>query len=412
MRNPPYLLTHSIIRSFTNSFIMNSPQGANRRNFIKETLATAAGLVVLPSLPIETIGAPAILRSGTLGSDTMPVAASRIRFAVIGINHGHINSQVEAVIRGGGEFVSFYAKEPDLSTPFAKRFPQAKQVKSDNEILDDKSIQLVLTSGIPEDRAPLGIRVMKAGKDFMTDKPGITTLEQLAQVRKVQKETKRIYSIMYSERLENRATVKAGELVKSGAIGNVIQTIGLGPHRMTPKSRPDWFFDKKKFGGIICDIGSHQFDQFLFFTGSKKADVVASQVGNVHFPQYPKFEDFGDVMLRGDGGMGYIRVDWFTPDGLKSWGDGRLTILGTEGFIELRKNVDPAGREGGNHLIITDNKESRYIDCSKEPLPYGEQLVNDVLNRTETAMSQEHCFLATELALKAQKQAQVVNLKK
>ena len=342
----------------------------------------------------------------------MPVAASRIRFSVIGINHGHIYSQVEAVIRGGGELVSFFAKEADLAAAFAKRYPQAKQTKTDNEILDDKSIQLVLTSGIPVERAPLGVRVMKAGKDFMTDKPGITTLEQLAEVRKVQKETKRIYSIMYSERLENRATVKAGELVKSGAIGNVIQTIGLGPHRMTPKSRPDWFFDKKQFGGIICDIASHQFDQFLFFTGSKKADVVASQVGNVHFPQYPKFEDFGDVMLRGDGGMGYIRVDWFTPDGLKSWGDGRLTILGTDGFIELRKNVDPAGREGGNHLIITDNKESRYIDCSKEPLPYGEQLVNDVINRTETAMSQEHCFMATELALKAQKQAQVVNFKK
>jgi predicted dehydrogenase len=328
------------------------------------------------------------------------------------MNHGHIYSQVEAVIRGGGELVSFYAPEADLAAAFAKRYPQAKLATNEKAILEDNSIQLVLTSAIPDERAPLGIQVMRHGKDFMTDKPGITTLDQLAEVRKVQKETKRIYSIMYSERLENRATVKAGELVKAGAIGNVIQTIGLGPHRMTPKSRPAWFFDKKQFGGIICDIGSHQFDQFLFFTGSKKADIVASQVGNVHHPQYPKFEDFGDVMLRGDGGTGYIRVDWFTPDGLKSWGDGRLTILGTEGFIEIRKNIDPAGREGGNHLFITDQKETRYVDSGKEPLPYGEQLVNDILNRTETAMSQEHCFLATELALKAQKQAQTINLKK
>ncbi len=390
---------------------MNSPQ-ANRRNFIKETIATAAGLVILPSLPEPTLGAPAILRSVSLGSDGAPAGASRIRFSVIGMNHGHIYSQVEAVTRGGGELVSFYAKEADLAAAFAKRYPQAKQIKSDQEILDDKSIQLVLSSGIPVDRAPLGIRVMKAGKDYMSDKPGITTLEQLADVRRVQKETKRIYSIMYSERFENRATVKAGELVKAGAIGNVIQTIGLGPHHMTPKVRPEWFFDRKEFGGIICDIGSHQFDQFLFFTGSKKADIVAAQVGNVHFPQYPKFEDFGDVMLRGDGGMGYIRVDWFSPDGLKSWGDGRLTILGTEGFIEIRKNIDPAGHEGGNHLFITDQKETRYLDCSKDPLPYGEQLVSDVINRTETAMTQEHCFLATELALKAQKQAQTINLKK
>jgi predicted dehydrogenase len=328
------------------------------------------------------------------------------------MNHGHIYGQVEAVIRGGGELVSFYAQEPDLTAPFAKRYPNAKQARSEKEILDDTSIQLVLSSIIPDERAPLGIRVMKAGKDYMSDKPGITTLDQLAEVRRVQKATKRIYSIMYSERFENRATVKAGELVKAGAIGNVIQTIGLGPHRITLSSRPDWFFDKKRFGGIICDIGSHQFDQFLYFTGSTQADIVASQVGNLHFPQHPKFEDFGDVMMRGNGGMGYIRVDWFTPDGLKSWGDGRLTILGTDGYIEIRKNIDPGGREGGNHLFITDKKETRYIDCSKENLPYGQLLVDDVLNRTETAMSQEHCFLATELALKAQKQAETINLKK
>ena len=383
-----------------------------RRNFIKETIGTAAGLIALPALPNQVVGAPALVHSTSLDSEGVPTGAARIRFAVIGINHGHINSQVGAVMRGGGEFVSYYAKEPELMADFAKRYPQVKLAKNEQEILDDKSIQLVLSAGIPVDRAPLGIRVMKAGKDYMSDKPGATTLEQLAEVRRVQKETKRIYSIMYSERLENKATVKAGDLVKAGAIGNVIQTIGLGPHRITPKSRPGWFFEKSKFGGILCDIGSHQFDQFLFFTGSKKADIVAAQTGNVHYPQHPNFEDFGDVMMRGDGGMGYIRVDWFTPDGLKSWGDGRLTILGTEGFIEIRKNIDPGGREGGNHLFITDNKETRYIDCKDVPLPYGEQLVNDVLKRTETAMGQEHCFLATELALKAQKQAQTIHLSK
>lgn len=383
----------------------------NRRTFLKEAITTAAGLVALPTISNAMPGAPAIIKPEVLGSNGKPLA-SRIRFSVIGMNHGHINSQIGAVTRGGGEFVSYYAKEPALMADFAKRYPQAKPAKSEAEILDDKSIQLVLSAGIPVDRAPLGIRVMKAGKDYMSDKPGITTLDQLAEVRKVQKATGRIYSIMYSERFENKATVKAGELVKAGAIGNVIQTIGLGPHRMTPKSRPEWFFEKDKYGGIICDIGSHQFDQFLYFTGTTKADILASEVGNVHHPQYPGLEDFGDVMLRGDGGMGYIRVDWFTPDGLKSWGDGRLTILGTDGFIEIRKNIDPGGREGGSHLFITDNKETRYIDSTGVNLPYGEQLVNDVLNRTETAMTQEHCFLATELALKAQKQAQTIHLKK
>ena len=308
--------------------------------------------------------------------------------------------------------MSLYAKEPALVEAFRKQFPDVKLAASEKEILEDNSIQLILSSGIPDERAPLGVRVMQHGKDYMADKPGITSLEQLAEVRRVQKQTGRIYSIMYSERFENKATVKAGELVKAGAIGKVIQTIGLGPHRLSLSTRAPWFFDKKYFGGIITDIASHQFDQFLYFTGSAKAEVVFSQTGNVAHPQYPQFEDFGDVTINGDGGTGYIRVDWFTPDGLQTWGDGRLTILGTEGFIEIRKNIDIAGRPGANHLFVVNGKETQYIDCSNVALPYGEQLVNDVVNRTETAMTQEHCFLAMELALKAQKQAKKLVLNK
>jgi hypothetical protein len=380
----------------------------DRRSFLKKSSSTAAGLMTFPMFQnnsFENYSTEIVKGISEKVYDT-----PRIKFAVIGMNHGHIYSQVEAVKKGGGQLVIFFAKEANLIADFSKRYPNAKLAKDEKEILDDKSIQLVLSSAIASERAPLGIRVMQSGKDFMSDKPGITTLEQLAEVRKVQKATGRIYSIMYSERFENKATIKAGELVKAGAIGNVIQTIGLGPHRMSTKSRPAWFFDRDLFGGIITDIASHQFDQYLHFTNSTKAEVVASQIGNVHHPEFPKFEDFGDAMLRGNGGMGYIRVDWFTPDGLKTWGDGRLTILGTEGFIEIRKNIDIAGREGGSHLFLTDNKETKYFDCSAQELPYGPQLVDDILNRTETAMTQEHCFLATELALKAQKNAQKISL--
>lgn len=330
----------------------------------------------------------------------------RLRFAVIGINHSHINSQVSAVLRGGGELVWVYATEPDLLKDFQTRFPQATLARSEDEVLQDASIQLVLSAAIPIERARIGVRAMRHGKDYMADKPGIVTLEQLAEVKRVQAETQRIYSIMYSERFENRATVRAGELVQAGAIGGVVQTVGLGPHRMSPASRPAWFFDKARYGGILCDIGSHQADQFLYFTGSTSAEIVASQVGNVHFPQYPHFEDFGDVVIRGNRGTGYVRVDWFTPDGLPTWGDGRLTILGTDGFIEVRKNVDVAGRPGESHLFLVDRNDTRYVDCADVDLPYGRQLVDDVLNRTETAMSQAHCYLATELMLKAQQQAQ------
>jgi predicted dehydrogenase len=372
----------------------------DRREFLKSSLttATAAAAVALPR--------DSSARVAPQEKPVQPVRAPRIKFAAIGLNHGHINGQCEAVIRGGGELVSFFAKEPDLAAAFTKRFPQARLARSEREILEDKAVHLVVSASIPDERAPLGVEVMRHGKDFMADKPGMTTLAQLAEVRRVQAETKRIYSILYSERHENPATVKAGELVKAGAIGKVMQTVGLGPHRMTPKTRPAWFFEKARYGGILTDIASHQFDQFLFFTGSTQASIVASQVGNVHHPEYPGLEDFGDAMLRGNGGTGYVRVDWFTPDGLSTWGDGRLTILGSDGFIEIRKNVDIGGRPGGNHLFLVDQKETRYIDCKDVALPYGERLVDDIMHRTETAMPQAHTFLAMEIALTAEQNAQ------
>jgi predicted dehydrogenase len=338
----------------------------------------------------------------------MTTSAARLRFGVVGMNHGHIYGIVDAVARGGGELVSFHAREPELVAEFARRYPDAEQVNDERAVLDDASIQLVLSSIVPNERALLGVRVMQRGKDFLVDKPGITTLAQLAEVRRVQAATKRIYSIVYSERLENGATVRAGELAHDGAIGQIVQTIGLGPHRTHPPDRPDWFWDPSRHGGIICDIGSHQFDQFLFFTGSTSGEIVASQVRNVRHPEHPAFQDFGDVMVRGNGGTGYIRLDWFTPAGLPTWGDTRLTILGTDGYMEVRKNVDLAGRDGGNHLFIADARGVRYVDCNAVELSFGRQLVDDVLNRTETAMSQAHCFLATELSLVAQVQARVI----
>jgi predicted dehydrogenase len=328
-----------------------------------------------------------------------------IRFGVIGLNHGHIYGQTNLLLRAGAEFVSFYAKEPDLIAQFGPQYPQARQARSAEEILEDETIHLVVTAAIPNERAPLGIAAMQHGKDFMSDKPGFTTLDQLAEARRVQAVTGRIYSICFSERFENPATVKAGELVQAGAIGRVVQTIGLGPHRTNLPSRLDWFFRRAQYGGILTDIASHQVDQFLHFTGSTQAEIVAAQVANYKHPQYPELEDFGDLVLRGNGGTGYIRVDWYTPDGLNTWGDGRLTILGTEGYIELRKYCDLVGRPGGNHLFLVDQTGIHYLDCNGVDLPYGGQLVSDIINRTETAMPQAHCFLASELALKAQLQA-------
>jgi predicted dehydrogenase len=378
--------------------------GANRRDFLQ-----AAGIAGMFSGVSSAAMAQGVSGAGTVDpantSQAEITPTHHIRFSAIGLDHAHIYGMTRAIQRGGGALVSFYAQDPAQIAQYRKEFGDVKLASDEDEILNDKSVQLVLGAPIPDLRAPLGIRVMKAGKDYLGDKPAITSLEQLAEVRQTIRSTRRKFAIMYSERLEVRSAVHAGELVQQGAIGKVIQTVNLAPHRVNAPSRPEWFWDKARYGGILTDIGSHQADQFLYYTGSTQAHVVAAQTGNVAYPQHPKFEDFGDMIATGNGGTGYIRVDWFTPDGLDTWGDGRLFILGTEGYIELRKYTNVAVAKGGNHLFIVDRKQARYIDCSKVPLPFGPQFVRDVVERTDVAQNQEQCLLATELVLKAQKMA-------
>lgn len=366
----------------------------------RRTFLQAAGMTGL----FATV-APAAVAQEKAKLPEVPAKHS-LRFGVIGLDHGHIYSMTAAVQRGGGKLVAMYAKDQKQIADFRAKFGDVKLARSEDEIIEDKSIQLVLSASIPDLRAPLGVKVMRAGKDYLVDKPGITSLEQLAEVRRTVAETGRKFAIMYSERLEVRSAVYAGELIKQGAIGRVIQTVNLGPHRTNPSSRPAWFWDKARYGGILTDIGSHQADQFLFYTNSTEARVVAAQTGNLAHPNHPQFEDFGDMVIAGNGGTGYVRVDWFTPDGLSTWGDGRLFVLGTEGYIELRKYINVAsGLSGGNHMYIVDNKQARYIDCSEVPLPFGPQFVTDIIERTQVAQDQQQALLAAELVLTAQKHA-------
>ena len=375
----------------------------NRRELIGLALATG----------LSGMAAEAIAQSTTRGDAPVEAAAARpapdakyrLPFGVIGMDHGHIYAITDAVIRGGGVLTSFYSGDPQQVAAFQKRYPSAKLAKSQDEIIEDKMIKLVCSAAIPALRAPLGIKVMRAGKDYLSDKAAVVTLKQLAEVRAAIKATGRIFGIMYSERLEVPAAVMAGQMVHDGAIGRVVQTINLAPHRISAPNRPSWFWDPALNGGILTDVGSHQADQFVYLTGSKRAKVLASQVGNFANPDHPKFQDFGDMMVHGDGGTGYVRVDWYTPNGLPTWGDGRLFILGTEGYIELRKYVDLAGRPGGNHLFIADRKSARYLDCSNVPLPFGPQFVTDLVERTSVAQDQEGALLAAELVLTASAKA-------
>lgn len=329
-----------------------------------------------------------------------------INFAAIGLDHRHIYEQVGRLIDLGAHCVGYWtAGNPQTLAGFSKRFPQIPRLQDATTLYNDPNVQLIVTAAVPRDRADIAVRAMQAGKDVMSDKPGVTTMADLARIKQATNQYKRIWSVNFSERFEVPAVTKAAELVSQGAIGRVVQTLGTGPHRLNKATRPEWFFDKNAYGGILTDIASHQIDQFLYFTNSTDAEVVSATVANYNNHTTPGLQDFGEVVLRSPSGHGYIRVDWYTPDGLPTWGDGRLQILGTHGYIELRKYVDIAGRDGTDHLYLVNGDKPQHIDCSQQPLPYYQQFLDDIANRTETTMTQAHCFKVMELALSAQQQA-------
>ena len=347
--------------------------------------------------------APMPMPQPVVGPGEFPFAACRL-------DHGHIYGMCESLIGAGAELTQVWDPDPAKVASFTERFPQARIARSEEELLSDKSVRLVAGAAVTSERCALGIRVMDAGKDYFTDKAPLTTLEQLAAAKAAVARTGRKYGVYYSERIHVESAVFAGQLIEQGAIGRVIQVIGLGPHRLNAPTRPDWFFRKDKYGGILCDIGSHNIEQILFYTGADDAQVVNSQIANYNHPAYPELDDFGDCTLVTDNGAtGYFRVDWFTPDGLQNWGDGRIFILGTEGFIEQRKYFNIGTDEGPGHVFLANGQGEWHINVfNKVGYPFFGQFILDCLNRTENAMTQEHAFKAAELSVKAQMAAKVL----
>ncbi|MCL1818597.1 MAG: Gfo/Idh/MocA family oxidoreductase [Spirochaetaceae bacterium] len=323
---------------------------------------------------------------------------------VIGLDHGHIFGMCNGLCEAGADIELVYDPDPAKVEKFIAAFPQAKPARAKEEILASSRVKLVAAAPVPDQRADLGIEVMEHGKDYFTDKPPCTTFQQIDAAREKVRATGKKYAVYYSERIHVEAAVFAEKLIADGAIGRVVQVLILAPHRISLPQRPEWFFNKERYGGIIVDLGCHQIEQFLFYSGSKTATLQSSQTANYKFKQYPDFEDFGAASFIADSGANcYMRVDWLTPDGLGAWGDGRSFILGTDGYIEMRKYVDLARSKEGDTVYLADHKGERsYCAAGQTGFPFFGRLVRDCLDRTNTAYDQDVFFNAIELAVMAQ----------
>ncbi|MDR1832741.1 MAG: Gfo/Idh/MocA family oxidoreductase [Fusobacteriaceae bacterium] len=325
-------------------------------------------------------------------------------FAAAGLDHGHIYAMTNGLREAGATLKSVWDSDPVKVAEFLEKYPEARAAESEEAILADPEIRLVASAIRPDLRAGLGLRVMSRGKDYFVDKPGMITLEEIEAVRELTEKTGRKYMIYFGERIHVEGAVFAEELIKKGVIGRVLHVTVLAPHRLNKPTRPPWFFEKSRHGGIITDIGSHQIEQFLAFAGAKTAAVAHSYVANYANPDKPDFYDYGEGTLLADNGATCMfRVDWFTPPGLSAWGDGRVFIVGTKGYIEVRKYVDVARDTRGDNVYWVDGEgEHRENVTGKIGFIFFGQFIRDCVNRTETAMTQAHVLEAMKIAIEAQ----------
>ena len=335
------------------------------------------------------------------------VGKGEFRVGVIGLDHGHIYGMCKGLREAGAEIFRVYDPDSGKIEAFRKIFPEAEAALSSDEIYSDPGLSLIASASVASERAGIGMKALDAGKDFFSDKPPFVKQAQVDAARRKVKETGRKWFVYYSERLHVEAAVYAERLINEGAIGDVVEIRGWGPHRIGLAERPAWFYEKEKYGGILTDIGSHQLEQILTYAHCTDARLISSRVGNLRHKEHPGLEDFGDATFITDNGIPcYVNVDWFTPDGLGTWGDGRMLIIGTKGYIELRKYIDVAAENTPDHVILVDDKaEHHYRVNGKVGFPFFGAMILDCINRTENAISQEHVFRAIELAIEAEEKA-------
>ena len=323
-------------------------------------------------------------------------------FSVIGLDHGHIYGMVNGLLEAGADLGQVYDPDPDKVSAFLARYPQARAAASADEILASGAA-LIASAIRPDRRAALALAALDAGKHVFVDKPGFLLAEDLAALRAACSRTGKKYYIYYAERVHVEGAVCAEELIRGGAVGRVLNVVNLAPHRLNAPTRPDWFWDCAKNGSILIDIGSHQIEQFLTYSGSKTARIVHASMKNFANPAHPGFFDYGECALEGDSGAsGFFKVDWFTPDGMGAWGDGRTFVTGTEGCIEVRKYIDVARSQDADHVYFTDREGEHLIEAhGKYGFRYFGDIILDCLHGTDTAIDPDVTFEAMRLAIEA-----------
>lgn len=324
-------------------------------------------------------------------------AGNGVGIGVVGLEHLHVLELVDELCAAGATVVA-HTDGDSLSSAFAG-WQSGSRPTDRSGVLSDPDVDLVVVAGVPADRADDSVAALESGRPVLSDKPGVTTTDQLERVRAAVDASQRRWWVLFSERFGVPAVRRAVELARSGAIGRVVGVQGSAPHRAAFESRPGWFADPARAGTLLVDLATHQVDQFVALTGDD-VRVVHAAAGNVASPGFPAVHDVAELVLVGGGARGFHRVDFLEADGFPAWGDVRLVVTGTEGRLEVRTPVTD-GVAGPAELWITDHESHRRAELPTRPT-WAEELLADLGDGGERLMPREHPFTVARVVLDAE----------
>lgn len=185
--------------------------------------------------------------------------------------------------------------------------------------------------------------------------------------------------------------VRLRELVKDGAIGELVYATARRAYRMRRETRPDFMFDSSLSGGIWVELAVHDVDYVRWLAGVDYLSVSAIH-GNASSPEEP-FQDHGCGLFRLEGGVtALIEHNRLAPN-VGASADNRFSAVGTEGVLDMAPG-------GGLYLWNGSTERTRVTDLPERASMLA-NFVDAIREGTPLIVPPADVLRATEVVLAA-----------
>lgn len=192
-------------------------------------------------------------------------APKRIRTGILGIQHSHLTGKLQAMLDNPAYEVAAIC-EPDPATlrqlGSNQLFAPLQRVSLE-QMLADRSLDLIVFEGQVKDAVPYARMILEAGKHLHLEKPPANTLEPFREIVELARRRDRKLQLGYIWRFH--AGVEAAfEAHRRGWLGDLYMIRATVNSDRDPRQR---FVEARYPGGSMFELGGHMIDRVIAFLG-------------------------------------------------------------------------------------------------------------------------------------------------